>query len=96
MNPSQKISLVMATFNGQRFLREQLDSIYSQTLVPNEVIVVDDCSKDATVDILKEYSLKYGLKYFVNERHMIEPEYFRYYDDEADCYTFYINPEVVR
>ena len=56
MNPSQKISLVMATFNGQRFLREQLDSIYSQTLVPDEVIVVDDCLKDATVDILKEYS----------------------------------------
>lgn len=70
MNPSQKISLVMATFNGQRFLREQLDSIYSQTLVPNEVIVVDDCSKDATVDILKEYSLKYGLKYFVNETNL--------------------------
>jgi glycosyltransferase involved in cell wall biosynthesis len=67
MNPSQKISLVMATYNGGEFLREQLDSIYSQTLLPDEVIVVDDCSKDATVDILKEYSLKYGLKYFVNE-----------------------------
>ena len=34
--------------------------------------------------------------YFVNEGQMIEPEYFRYYDDAADCYTFYINPEVVR
>lgn len=37
-----------------------------------------------------------SIKYFVNEGQMIEPEYFRYYDDAADCYTFYINPEVVR
>lgn len=64
------LSLVMTTYNGGKFLREQLDSIYSQILVPDEVIVVDDCSKDATVDILKEYSLKYGLKYFVNEKNL--------------------------
>lgn len=40
--------------------------------------------------------LTYYHKYFVNEGQMIEPEYLRYYDDAADCYTFYINPEVVR
>ena len=62
------ISLVMATYNGARFIREQLDSIYNQTLLPDEVIVCDDCSTDGTVDILKEYSQTRGLHYYGNEK----------------------------
>lgn len=61
------ISLVMATYNGEKFLREQLDSIYHQTMLPDEVIVVDDGSKDRTVQILSEYAIQYGLKYVLNE-----------------------------
>ena len=64
------ISLVMPTYNGELYLREQLDSIYNQTLVPDEVIVVDDCSVDNTVSILKEYSKKFGLKYYINEKNL--------------------------
>lgn len=62
------ISLAMPTFNGGKFLREQLDSIYEQTLVPDEIVVVDDCSTDNTREILEEYKLTRGLKYYVNER----------------------------
>ena len=61
------ISIAIATYNGARFLREQLDSLYAQTLLPDEVIVCDDRSSDETVDILKEYHKRYGLKYYVNE-----------------------------
>ncbi len=64
---SKTVSLVMTTYNGERFLREQLDSIYNQTLPPDEVIVCDDCSTDGTVDILREYSRKEGLRFFINE-----------------------------
>ncbi len=64
------ISLALPTYNGEKYLREQLDSIYSQTLVPDEVIVVDDCSTDGTVGILEEYRKKYGLKYYVNEKNL--------------------------
>ncbi len=60
----------MTTYNGERYLREQLDSIYTQTLAPNEVIVVDDCSTDNTQKILREYKKLYGLKYFVNEKNL--------------------------
>ena len=60
------ISVVIATYNGQRFLRQQLDSLYSQTLVPDEVIVCDDCSDDNTVSILDQYRESNGLVYFVN------------------------------
>ena len=61
------ISIALPTYNGEKYIREQLDSIYNQTLVPDEVVVVDDCSTDNTVNILEEYSQRYGLKYFVND-----------------------------
>lgn len=60
----------MPTYNGEKYLREQLDSIYAQTMVPDEVVVVDDCSKDGTLVILEEYHKKYGLRYYVNEKNL--------------------------
>lgn len=63
---SHTVSIAMTTYNGERFLREQLDSIYSQTLLPNEIVVCDDNSTDRTVKILEEYKKKYGLRYYVN------------------------------
>lgn len=60
----------MPTYNGGKYLREQLDSIYAQTLLPDEVIVVDDCSTDETISILEEYKEKYGLKFFRNDNNL--------------------------
>lgn len=60
------ISLVLATYNGEKYLREQLDSIYSQSMIPDEVIVCDDSSKDNTIAILQDYHEKYNLKYYSN------------------------------
>ena len=46
----------MCTFNGERHLSEQLQSIASQELLPRELIVCDDCSKDNTVEILEDFA----------------------------------------
>ena len=67
---SDRISIAMATFNGEKYLREQLDSIYSQTLLPYEIVAADDCSTDRTTEILEEYRIKKGLKYLVNEHNI--------------------------
>ena len=65
------ISIAMATYNGEKYLREQLDSILSQTITDWELIVCDDCSKDTTVGILKSYQRKDGrVKIFVNEKNL--------------------------
>lgn len=64
------ISVAIPTYNGEKYLREQLDSLYNQTLVPDEIVVVDDCSKDGTVSILEEYRNRYGLKYVINETNL--------------------------
>ena len=53
------LSVVIATYNGEKFLREQLDSVLAQTLMPDEIIVSDDGSKDGTWAILEEYKSKY-------------------------------------
>ena len=45
------ISIALATYNGSKFLREQLDPILSQSMTDFEVIVCDDCSTDDTVKI---------------------------------------------
>jgi glycosyltransferase involved in cell wall biosynthesis len=49
------VSIVIATYNGARFLQEQLDSLAAQTYKNIEIIAVDDCSTDNTVEILKRY-----------------------------------------
>jgi len=64
------ISIAMATYNGEKYLEEQLDSIYAQTYKNIEVIVTDDCSTDKTVEILEQYSKSHGLKYYVNEENL--------------------------
>jgi len=65
-----KVSVAIATYNGEKYLAEQLDSLYSQTRQPDEVIAVDDCSKDNTVKILDEYSKKYNVKFYINDRNL--------------------------
>ena len=50
------ISIALATFNGSQFLNEQLSSYVSQTVLPDELIVSDDGSQDATLDIIAEFA----------------------------------------
>lgn len=49
-------SVAIATYNGSRFLREQLDSIIHQTILPNEVIISDDASSDETIEIVESFA----------------------------------------
>ena len=48
------ISVAMATYNGEQFLQEQLDSIFNQNYSDIEIIVCDDCSTDGTWALLKQ------------------------------------------
>ncbi len=64
------ISVAMATYNGGKYLVEQLDSILSQTLLPAEIIVCDDQSTDNTSAILENYQSKGLLKYYINEKRL--------------------------
>ena len=68
INDKPLISIVMATYNGAIYLREQLDSVVNQTYRNLEILIQDDGSSDGTLDILKEYSSKDDrIKYSANE-----------------------------
>lgn len=49
----------MSTYNGEQFVKEQMDSILNQSYKNIEIVVRDDGSKDSTVQIVKEYQKKY-------------------------------------
>ncbi len=53
------ISLVLPVYNGERYLRGALDSIFAQTFSDFELIAVDDCSTDTTPAILAEYAARH-------------------------------------
>ncbi len=53
----KKIDILMATFNGEKYLREQIDSILGQTYKNFNLIISDDASTDSTLEILREYEL---------------------------------------
>lgn len=54
----ETIDIIMPTYNGEKFLKEQLDSILNQTYKNIRIIISDDCSKDSTPEILKQYKEK--------------------------------------
>ena len=55
MSATSRISIAMAVYNGERFLREQLDSFIRQTRLPDELVVSDNASTDRTVEIVREF-----------------------------------------
>ena len=49
------VSVVMSVYNDEQYLKESLDSIFAQTIQAFELIIVDDCSTDRTVEIIENY-----------------------------------------
>jgi glycosyltransferase involved in cell wall biosynthesis len=71
MARDMSVSVVLGTYNGETYLREQLDSIFAQTHFPQEIIAIDDCSSDGTVAILHEYAARTPLMtVVVNEQNL--------------------------
>jgi len=48
------LSVIIPNYNKAKYLRRCIESILSQTLLPDEIIIVDDCSTDDSVEIIKE------------------------------------------
>lgn len=68
MEKLPKVNVIMSTYNGEKFVRQQIDSILAQKDVNVELNIYDDCSTDNTYLILKEYESKYdNINIFKNE-----------------------------
>src|SRR5574337_1510913 len=53
-----RLSIVMCTYNGAAYLQPQLDSLLAQTRLPDEIVIGDDGSTDATMDILRRFDAR--------------------------------------
>jgi len=58
----------MCTYNGEKYLREQLESIAAQTRLPSELVICDDRSTDSTTEIIREFagSAKFPVQFNLN------------------------------
>ena len=56
------VSVIVPNYNHEKFLKERLDSIYSQSFKEFEVIVIDDASTDASVEVITQYQKNFGEK----------------------------------
>ncbi len=63
-----RVSVVLALFNGERYLRPLLDSLRLQTQPAEEVLLLDDASTDDTVRLAERYIHEYRLSHWVLER----------------------------
>lgn len=62
------VSIVMCTYNGEEYLRQQLDTIINQTYPVEEIVIQDDHSTDSTMSILLDYAKRSPkIKIFTNE-----------------------------
>lgn len=67
-----RISVAMCTYNGGRFLHDQLESIAAQTRLPDELVVRDDRSVDETVEVLRTFARRapFVVRTEVNEKNV--------------------------
>ena len=67
-----KVSVAVCTYNGERYLQEQLESLAAQRHVPHELVVCDDRSSDGTVGMLERFAARapFPVRIDVNERNL--------------------------
>lgn len=58
MNSEKKVSVVLPTYNGEKYLAQSIESVLSQTYENLELIIVDDCSTDGTPGIIRRFAEK--------------------------------------
>ncbi len=67
----KKVSIVMCTYNGEKFLTPQLDSILAQTYPPAEILIQDDGSTDGTCRIIEDYQKRFPvIRLIRNEKNL--------------------------
>jgi len=70
MSTKLSLSIALTTYNGELYIREQLDSLARQTRQPDELVISDDASVDSTIDIIKDFerSAPFPVKLQINQK----------------------------
>lgn len=69
-NPQPFVSIALCTYNGSKFLPEQIESVLNQEYTNFELVIVDDDSKDNTCDIISSYLNDSRIRFYKNEKNL--------------------------
>lgn len=88
-----KVNILMSTYNGEKYLEEQIQSIQAQTYKDWQLLIRDDASTDGTTDIIKKYAAEDLRIHWINEGEavnlgVVESFYKLVYHELADLYFF--------
>ena len=86
----KKVAVILSTYNGEAYIKTQIDSILNQRYKNIDIYVRDDGSKDSTVSILKEYENKGIIHFYPRENVGFIKSFFEClsFCDDADFYAF--------
>ena len=89
---SKKVQILMSTYNGERYIRKQIDSILNQDYPQIELLIRDDGSTDGTIGIISNYAIKNNnIKYYVGDNYGTCNSFFdliQKADNNSDYYAF--------
>ena len=75
MSMDDLISIVLPIYNGEKYMKQSIDSVINQTYANWELLIVDDGSTDNTAAIAREYAEKDNrIKYYKNPQNMRLPK----------------------
>lgn len=81
--------VLMSTYNGEKYLKDQLNSLVSQTMLPDKILIRDDGSTDSTVDILKYYSDNYDFVEYYQGNNLGPAKSFMELISKVNGYDYY-------
>ena len=69
------VDILLTTYNGEKYLHSQIDSIFAQTYMDWKIMIIDDCSTDKTCAIIDEYINKYPgkIEFYKNNKNSGDP-----------------------
>ena len=83
------VGVILSSFNGKRFIRDQIDSILNQDGVSVDLYIRDDGSKDGTRGILKRYSERSNVFIVLGENQGVGNSFMELLYSLPDCYDYY-------
>ncbi len=90
----KKVQILMSTYNGERFLQEQIDSLLAQSWENLEILIRDDGSKDSTPEILKEYEKTYpNIRIYLEENLGVTQSFFQLLKKSDADYVAYCDQD---
>ena len=66
------LSVALCTYNGEKYIREQIESIINQTMLVDEIVVCDDGSTDDTLNVIKQINAEtpVNIRIYQNETNL--------------------------